>query len=106
DAVDLRYRRHIDRERASCLQHAVTDVDEVRADLGDFIDERLGRQGPGGLKLLGCLGAGCGKCREPFTQCCQTLAQVLEVQSLGVTSMLTRSSRDLSATGGAPRKRR
>ena len=41
DAVDLRVGRHGDREAPRGLHDAMADLDEVHADLGDFVDDIL-----------------------------------------------------------------
>ena len=82
-AVDFRGGREIDRERARGLHDTLTNFEEIRADFGDFVGERLARESPP-LQLLSGLGKRAGESREAFTQCRDTFRQVISVGSHGL----------------------
>src|SRR5262249_23667552 len=90
-------------ERAGRLQNAVAHLDEVRTNLGYFVDNALGRNGSG-LELSGGLGERRRERSEPLAERRQALGQVFGVRSHGGISILSRWSGGVSKSGRAPRK--
>src|SRR5262249_19926164 len=103
-AIDFRDGGHGDRERAGRLQNAVAYLDEVSTNLGDFVDDTLGRDGSG-LELPGGLSERRRERGEPLAERRQALGQVFGVRSHGVISILSRCSGGVSKSGRATRKR-